>query len=251
MNQNNEYIEISIVDILKKLWINKIFLIVIFFICLVFSGLFYSHKNFNNYCLTAQISNPINSNNEKYYFNINELKNLINMNSKNIHFENSKNIGVFNLIINSNKAMDQLLVKKNIHLLINKINKVIVSSISYKSIMNNIELYTHLIGYNDNAIKNLEKDLKNSKNSVVNTIIKTKLISLKEKQITFSLKLKNAVEKAKASKLKLQSVNYKYIVKSGNKILILLIFLSIAFSAFLTLLIDFLKNYLVSRNKNN
>ncbi len=58
--RKDEYIEISITDILCRLWHNKIIFIIVLIISLLAGGYFLTNKNYNQYNYKATISYPIN-----------------------------------------------------------------------------------------------------------------------------------------------------------------------------------------------
>lgn len=242
--KKDEYIEISVKDILSRLWGNKIIFLLVLIITLVVGWGFISKKNFNSFSYTANISLPININgtvlmlpwqvqtiykSDKY-----EAK------DKFLNIGTSSDSWSINLTYISEQPIEKNIMDSRVIDFINFLNNSDYlgrATISYVNILNQTNQHIELI-------EAKLKEYKSKKSSEIIdlgiAILENYLIAYNGQKLQANLDLKNA-------KFTVNETSVDYIKKSRKKYMIALLVFSLLLSTFIALGVDFLRERFLNR----
>ncbi|QIV95693.1 hypothetical protein EDC55_10843 [Allofrancisella inopinata] len=235
-NQKDEYIEISITDLLIKLWRNKLIFVAVLVIGLIASSLFIANKNYNKYTYTATISLPINSGG------------MVLVDSKDIQqIFSDYNAGVGDLlgfVVNtSNKYIfdvsytsSNLVERKVLDMKVNDFAKFLNNSdVLLRAKMQ----YVLSLDSADQHIAFLTDKLKTLK--AKDSTESVGLVTLQDKLIEYDFLKQQAELNLKKADFVVNETYLDYSIQSKNKYILIALVLSLILSVFSTLGVDYIR----------
>lgn len=236
-SKNDEFIEISITDILCRLWCNKYVFILVLIVTLVAGGFFVVNKNYNNYTYSANVSLPMNS--------MGDL--LVNSKSVSDIFSNkypaeSKKLGIENggdgYSINLTYSLKQPIQSNNLDKKMNSFVESLNSSdflkratVSYVNSLNEAREY---ISFLKEKIKKLKSEKMSATREAIVIDLERDLMAYKAQEQQARVNLKNA-------KFTLNKISIDHSKTSKKKYILVVLVLSFMLAVLAALGVSYLR----------
>lgn len=234
--KNDEYIEISITDILYKLWRNKIVFFVVFAVVLLMGAYFLVNKNYNQYSYKATIVFPVNSSGSNL-LNVADATSVLNnkYNKKTLLTVNKNNTNSnFNLTYNSKqsfnvKKMDA--VVNNYVATLNKSDLLDRATLNYKNSLNDSEKH----------ISFLERKVKYLKTKPKSTVLELGLLMIEDNLIKYRSENTQAKLNLQNAKFSLIDKSVEHTLQSKKKYVFMMFILSLTLAFITVFVVDYLR----------
>ncbi|APC96948.1 GumC domain-containing protein [Francisella frigiditurris] len=243
--KNDEYIEISIKDILCKLWRNKLVFIVALMIALIVGGIALAKKNYNGYTYFANVSLPIYNDGRLILFS----RDIINIYNSDQYNVTDKDLNVdtktgdyysINLTYVSNKPIQRDLLDKRVENFVNFFN-------SSDSLNRATTKYVNSLNEANQHIKLLDSKIKQYKSKHSSEVVDLAMTMLKDNLITYESMRLQAELDIKNAKFVVNQTSVDYAKISKKKYILVVLVLSFLFSVFAALGVDYLREKFLNR----
>lgn len=240
---NNEHIEISIKEVLNRVWYNKFIATITFILLSVAGSIYIISNNYNRYSYVAVVKFPTNYENKitvnlnkvqsslKFFFEKNSSLNFI------VEAADGRNNRSFNLVYNTKNKIDNNVFSKQVSRFIMYLN-------SFESVSMNVSELNSLLTQTNEHIKFLNEKLKElnaDSNLKQNNLM---MIMLQDKLIKYDADKELIINNLKKSEFKLGNISLTHTVKNKLQYMLFVLFLSAMLSVFAALSYDLLKKKL-------
>lgn len=246
-SKNDEYIEISITDILCRLWRNKIIFVVVLVVTLIAGGVFLAKKNYNTYTYTANMSLPINSAgsllvNSKSVSDV--FSNKYPVDGKVLSVNNGSDAYSVNLIYSAKQPVEQVKLDTRVNKFVDFLNNSDIlkrATLSYVNSLNEANQHIKLL---ESKLKEYQSKKPSEVVDLGVTMLEDNLITYKSQQLQAKLDLKNA-------QFVVNDISVDHSKASKKKCILVIVFLSLMIAFFVVLGIDFLRERFLNKTISN
>lgn len=241
--KKNEYIEISITDILCKLWRNKVVFLLVLVVALAIGGVFVAKKNYNTYTYSAKISLPISSDGillviSKSVSDI--FSNKYPAESKKLSVVNSSDAYSVNLEYSSKQPIQRNDLDKRVSKFVEFLNNT-------DSLNRATFIYVNSLNEADQHIKFLEAKVKEYQSKQSSEIVDLGMMMIEDNLITYNSMKFQAEQDLKNAKFVVDDTSVNHSKTSKKKYVLVVIILSFMLSVFAALGVDYMREKFLNK----